>query len=212
MIQLGNIVYNSELVNHQKVSFVNYIEESIPYNQTPDLPTLYVGFQFLKDCNSSNPTIKHHPIISKEIIGNRLYFVPSFDENRGNHVMGVFDFIENLPHYYFPVRYRYINLDPVFFQICDLDDLFNLLPRVSIQGYCYKNEMLYLFDGKNIFGIDLLGYKFFDFDIDFILRRAKILSKSFVDDTEGSIFQTYYRIFPDYEYLRRYLTVLLSKG
>jgi hypothetical protein len=74
-MKIANIIYEKELVNHTKVEYVNYINEKIEYEKIGNnLPTLYVGWSFMKECNLKNEIIKNADILKKKIITNELYW------------------------------------------------------------------------------------------------------------------------------------------
>lgn len=214
MKKLANIIYRDELINHTKVDYINYIQGDVSINDIDnDLPTLYVGWYFLKEVNENHPLLNHASILDKKIIPNQLYWEFSFNENKPQHVNGVDDFITDCLSYYFLSRYTYINLDPVFFSIKNLDDLFDLLPKQIDGIYNHKNEMLYLVKGNKITGIDLKYYGFFEFNIEEMIEKliSKLISPTqYFDDTKGSLFSKNNKIYQNFITLKRYMVVLLS--
>lgn len=212
MNKIGNIIFEDELVNHTESEYINYIKEPVDIESVDyRLPTLYVGWNFLKRVNPDNELIQKHSILDKRIYSNILYWEYSFKENKSQHVSGVEMFVNNVPQYYFGSKYRYSNIDPVFFNISSVSDLMDLLPKQINYYYEYKDEMIYLLSDDNITGIDLKMYGFFDFDIEEIKTTIKKRCTSGETDKEGLIYQKYYKILPHYEYLKRYLVVILSK-
>lgn len=211
-MKLGNIIYQEDLVNHEKVDFVNYIKEPIEYQKyQTNLPTLYVGWRFFKESNPNDIIIQPQSILEKKVVTNQLYWEHSFKENKSQHVLGVEMFINDVPYMYFTSKYNYYNIDPVFFQIQNIDDLFNVLPKNIDAYYNYKGEMLYILKDSVIWGIDIKMYEYFEFDIENILFKISKKSTIFFTDLDGETYQKYYKTFPDFDYLRRYIVVLLSK-
>ena len=213
MQKIANIVYENELINHTKVKYINYINDQISFDKIDTtLPTLYVGWKFLKLSNPNDNLILNHNILDKRIISYQLYWEFSFEENKSDHVTGVKMFVNNAPYYYFNSNYKFTNIDPVFFNICDFDDLKLLLPKTVDYYYKYKNEMLYTLSGSSIVGIDLKMYDFFNFDIEAILDeiRKRCIGGGVIDP-DADDYKNYYKIFPEFEFLKRYLVVLLSK-
>ena len=144
-MKIANVVYEKELVNHTKVEFANYYCEPIEYDKLDkSLPTLYVGWSFMKACNPSNPIIMNADILKKKIITNELYWEFSFDESKASHVKGVDTFTGIAPQFYFTPKYQYVNLDPVFFQIADIQGLMDVVPKEIKASYNFKNEIVYL--------------------------------------------------------------------
>ena len=216
-MKLGNIIYEKELVNHTQVDYINYINIPTEYDTLDKtLPTLYVGWSFMKNSNLNNSIIQNANILHKKIIGNELYWECSFEESKTSHVKGIESFIKLVPQFYYQPKYTYINLDPVFFQIVTIDDLMDALPKKIDIIYNFKNEMIYLLHEdenthkKNIIGINLKMYSFFQFNITELLNNIVQRSKRVITDFEGIEYQKQYRIFSNFIYLKRYLIVILS--
>lgn len=211
-MKIANIVYENELINHSKVEYVNYINNPIEYdNIDKSLPTLYVGWTFMKNCNQCNEIIQNADILSKTIINNELYWEYSFSEIKSAHIKGVENFINLAPSYYFSSRYSYVNIDPVFKKIMNIDEIINLIPNKIDIMYIFRNDMIYLLNGNTIWGIDLVMYNFFQFNNEEIISRLIEKSEKVYNDLDCSIYKSYYKIFPNYLQLKRYIVVLLSK-
>lgn len=211
-MKIANIVYEKELVNHVEVEYVNYYKESIEYDKLDkSLPTLYVGWSFMKASNPGNEIIQNANILHKKIVANELYWECSFEESKSSHVKGIETFVTYIPQFYFAPKYNYINLDPVFFQLKDMQDLFDVLPKEIDVMYNYKNEMIYLLTDNKITGINLKMFEFFKFNLDEILTRISEKTKTKYPDLSGEIYQTYYKILPNFTNLKRYLITILSK-
>jgi len=209
-MKIANIVYEKELINHVEVDYVNYYKGVHEYDSLDKtLPTLYVGWSFMKTCNEFNEIIQNADILRKKIVGNELYWEFSFEESKPSHVKGVESFINLAPQYYFPPKYSYINLDPVFFQIVDVQGLLDVVPKEIDKVYNYKNEMLYVLKGKNISGVDLKMYSFFKFDIKEIQEEISVRSAVFINDMDGQMHLNQYKILPNFTLLKRYLITLL---
>jgi hypothetical protein len=168
----------------------------------------------MKSCNPGNEIIQNADILRKKIITNELYWEFSFKESKASHVKGVNTFTNLVPQFYFTPKYSYINLDPVGFNLRDIKDLMDVIPKEIDCIYNYKNEMVYILKDKKITGINLKMYDFFKFNVNNIIyrlgERLKINSE-FITDLEGETYQTYYKIFPNFEFLKRYLVTILSK-
>jgi len=209
---IANIVYEKELVNHVEVEYINYYRGLTEYDKLDKtLPTLYVGWSFMKACNPDNEIIQNANILHKKIVANELYWECSFEESKGSHVKGIDNFINAIPQFYFPPKYKYINLDPVFFQLKDMQDLFDVLPIEIDTTYIYKNEMLYIISNNKITGINLNMFEFFKFNIEEIKRRILEKTKIIYPDLSGEIYLKYYKILPNFTHLKRYLITILSK-
>ena len=211
-MKIANIIYEDELVNHTEVEYVNYHKGPQEYEKLDKtLPTLYVGWSFMKASNPNNEIIKNADILKKKIVTNELYWECSFAENKSAHVKGVENFLNAVPQFYFAPKYSYINLDPVFFQIVDTDGLMDVLPKELDFQYNLKNEMVYLQKDGKIWGINLKMYEFFKFNIPEMLARIESRCKNSKNDLDGNIYQSYYKILPNFTLLKRYLITILSK-
>jgi hypothetical protein len=211
-MKIGNIIFENELVNHTKVDYINYFNEELSYNDLIDksLPTLYVGWIFMKVCNLKTEFIKNIDILNK-VISDNLKWEFSFEENKSAHIKGVEDFVKNLPEQYFSPKYTYINLDPVFFQLRDFQDLIDVLPKSIDSYYNFKNEMIYLLVDNKITGINLKMFEFFKFNINDIIMKISERTKEVFNDVDGEIYKEYYQIFPEFTFLKRYLISMLKK-
>jgi hypothetical protein len=210
-MKIANIIYEKELVNHNEVEYVNYYKGLQEYDKLDKtLPTLYVGWSFMKSCNEFNDIIQNANILHKKIIANELYWECSFEESKPSHVKGIESFVKLAPYFYFQPKYTYINLDPLFFQISDIEGLMDVLPKEIDVLYNFKNEMIYLLAGNKITGIDLLMYTFFKFNVEEILTRIQERTKKYLNDSDGSTYLSYYKTLPNFSRLKRYLIVILS--
>lgn len=211
-MKIANIIYEKELVNHKEVDFVNYYNESKAYNDIDKtLPTLYVGWRFMKDSNPDNGIIQNAEILTKKIITNELYWEFSFSEDKAAHVKGVNAFVNKAPEFHFNPKFTYINLDPVFFQLKDTQDVMDVIPKEIDSIYNYKNEMIYLLKDNKITGINLKMYEFFKFNISDLLSRIGQRTNDSTLDFDGTLYQKYYKIFPNFQLLKRYIVTILSK-
>lgn len=219
-MKIANVIYEKELVNHTMVEYVNYNQGTLEYDSLDKTkPTLYVGWSFMKACNPKNEIIQNADILHKKIITNELYWECSFEESKSSHVKGVENFVNFAPQFYFTPKYTYTNLDPIFFQLKDIQDLMDVVPKNVKASYNYKNELVYLLSEskiagetkETIWGINLKMYEFFKFGIEEIVTQLSLRTENSYYDYEGTQYQTYYKIFPNFELLKRYLVTILSK-
>jgi hypothetical protein len=212
-MKIANVIYEKELVNHTKVEYVNYYSEPIEHEKLDkSLPTLYVGWSFMKECNPNNRIIQNADILKKKIVSNELYWEFNFEESKASHVKGVESFVNFAPQFYFQPKYTYINLDPVFFQIKDIQDLTDVLPKEKDAVYDFKNEMLYILKENKITGIDLKMYAFFKFDINEIISEVSNKNTAvYLNDLDGQMYLNQYKIFPNFSHLKRYMVVIMTK-
>jgi hypothetical protein len=209
-MKIANIVYENELVNHTNVDYINYHKKPIDYDDLDkNLPTLYVGWSFMKKCSLNNPIIQNANILHKKIIGNELYWEFDFIESKSSHVTGIESFVDLVPRFYFTPKYSYINLDPVFFQINNLEDLLDVVAKNINKVYLFKKDMLYLLVDNKITGIDLKMYDFFKFNIDDIISGLHKRTDFFHDDYEGEIYKSFYKKLPNFTLLKRYVVTMV---
>lgn len=208
-MKIANIIYENELVNHTEVEYVNYFKGLQEYNKLDKtLPILYVGWSFMKTCNPENTIIQNADILKKRIISNELYWEFSYEESKTSHVKGISNFINLVPQFYFLPKYLFTNLDPVFFGIQDIEELLFILPPDIDATYQYKDEMLYVLSKNKIWSINLKMFEFFQFSADEILSRIQDRSTLTTVDFDGLMYQKYYKIFPNFTYLKRYIITL----
>jgi hypothetical protein len=211
-MKIGNIVFESEPVNHVRVEYINYYDLSTNLNTiNKNLPTLYVGWSYLKKCNLGDEITGLTSILNKIIIPNKLYWEFSFSENKPEHAKGVNSFAELVPKYYFLNNYEYKSLDPIFKNINSLIEIEVMLPIKIDSMYNYKNEMLYLLNDNRIIGIDLKMFDFFKFNINEIINLVTERTIRQYDDIDGELYQKQYKIFSNFIFLKRYMVSILSK-
>ena len=208
---LGNIVYEKELVNHEELDYINYYDSTKDLSGIDwDLPTLIVGWSYMIKTFEDNELIQKANILHHRIESNNLYWEFSFEENKSSHVTGVNSFVTNIFDFYFS-RYKYINLDPIFFQINDIDELFNILPKELDSFYQYKRDMIYIIKDDQIWGLNLDIYTFFKFDLSEIQDRLeeKITKPSHIDE-DGYLYMKYNKKYQNFDRLKRYIIVILN--
>jgi len=211
-MKIANVVYEKELVNHTMVEYINYHKGTLEYNSIDvKLPTLYVGWSFMKKCNPNNEIILHADILKKKIVTNELYWEFSFDESKASHVKGIDSFVNIAPQFYFTPKYQFVNLDPVFFQITEIEDLMAVLPKEIDVTYNFKDEMIYVLKDNKIWAINLKMYEFFKFNIAEIKEYISIRSAVYMNDMDGQMYLNQYKIFPNFQLLKRYMVVILTK-
>jgi hypothetical protein len=210
-MKIGNIIYEKELVNHETVDYINYYDSRKDLSTVNwDLPTLVVGWSYMMNSFKENDLIQKANILTHRIKSNELYWEFSFDENKSSHVSGVRSFINNIYDFYFS-RFKYINLDPIFFQINDVNELMDILPKELDCFYQYKRDMIYILKEKQIWGLNLDIYTFFKFDLNLMQERLedRIIKQSHIDE-DGYLYMNYSKKYPNFEKLKRYLIVMFN--
>lgn len=203
-MKIGNIISDSELINHDVIPYVNYYDYNCLDNIDFSMPTLFVGWISLK----TTFTDSVFNILEKTIKKNHHLWEFNFDENKASHVKGVEDFVNDLPKYYFEHTYSYDNIDPVFSNIKPSDDIRLHFDNYYDAIYNYKNEFLYLLKDNKITGIDLRMFNYFKFDIVYIISHLEKRTSKYTLDIDGEIKISLSKLLPNFLNLRRYLVVL----
>lgn len=204
-MKIGRILYCDELVNHEKLDYIDYQKidiNNITYNES-ELPTLIVGWYFVTCLNFNNTSIDDNVILK-----NKLYWEFSYDEYKSNHIDGVKKFVERLPYYCFMEKYNYINIDPVFHNIENTSDVFKFINNDIRAILNHRDEYLYILSNNNIYGLNLSHYRFYNDDIDELGLALVNRSPYYLYD-DGDYLSKYFRIFPTFIHLKRYLIPIL---
>jgi len=210
-MKVANIVYENELVNHKQVSYINYVKHGSDDYFDVTLPTLYVGWVFLKKQYSHLEVFKDLDILNKTILKDELYWEFSFEENKSEHINGVEDFVNWIPFVYFSSNYRYENINPIYHKIYNIQDLLSELPSDLGIIYNLKDEFLYITHKKTIIGIDLTLFRFFDFDVSEIIFELEKKSKHVFNDLDEKKSKELLKPFNQSFHLKKYLPILLNK-
>ena len=210
-MKIGNIVYNTELVNYTKVPYINYYSQIIDYNKIDNtLPTLFVGWSFMRNSNLRVDSIKNASILEKVILPNKLFWEFSFDENTSSHVIGTNYFTIQVPEYYFNLNYKFIDIDPIYNNIHNINELKNFIPDEIENFYVYKNDIVYFLFENIVYGINLNFYSYIGMNKENILDLIKKhSSRGFVDEI-GDIYTEYHKMFPELSFLKRFIVVISS--
>ncbi len=211
MKPIANIVSENELTNHKKVDWINYVKSVEECETQLTLPTLIVGW---KNYKKNFPHL-HPDILHKEM--NRSYprvaWEFTMDEKITEHFTGIENFVKQAPRYYIDL-FKYQPLDPIADNITTIEDLLSRIPNVNGEGssyYQYKDEIIYVFDRYKcvIYGVYLNAFKYFGFDTKEILTQFNNKFSVKTIDQDGSIYQSFYRQFPDFDRLKRSMVLFL---
>ena len=210
-MKIANIVHDGELINHKMLDYINYFGSPMKYDELDkSLPTLYVGWKSMREANKGHEIFDNANILKHRMISNLLYWEFSFDENKSSHAKGLESFVSYIPTFYFASKYTYIDLDPVFFQISNTQDLFDVLPKQIDASLSTQSKMVYILKDNKITGLNMEMYEFFEFDREEIIQKLQEKSGAYIDDSEGTSFIEYSKIFPNFPQLKRYLIVILT--
>jgi len=198
--KMGRIYYNEILVKHDKVSYVEYVQN--PTNFNFQLPTLIVGWNYVKSLN-----IKNNLNILDKKIKDILFWEFSFNEQKNNHINGVNNFAIGAPTLYFEHQYDYMVIDPIFNNIKNEEDLKFYFNSSIKRVYNYNNENLFILTNENkILGFNLLMFRFFKFNIDSILEK---IDSSIIFNDNGDFFTNLCKKHNFMFDLKRYVVTIL---
>jgi hypothetical protein len=178
------------------------------------LPTLVIGWNLFK---TKFPHLKPN-ILTKEY--GRIRWEFSMEERITDHFNGIANFMKVSPRQYVE-SYKYKNIDPVRDNLLDEDELIKHLivfsNLFSSNAYQYKDEMIYLYSRTTfeITGLHLNAYRYFGFDTEkitnYIFDRVRQSSKNIATlDTDGLVYQSFYKQFPEFDQLKRSIVLFLS--
>ena len=209
MIKFGNIITDTQLVNHKKLDYLIYHTYNDFKEVDWDLPSLFIGWKKVKPLFGEKYELS---ILNNEIIANRVYWEHSFKEQKKKHVDGIFNFTRDCISYRF-AKNEYIPIDPVYYGVTSIEELLNLLPTEIEYGFnILIDGMYYLMNDNKIYGVDLYTYKFFGFEIPDIISelRKRIINDISEADLEFTIHDIQQK-FPFYSNLKRNFISLLRK-
>jgi hypothetical protein len=200
---IANIITEKELVNHKKLSWINYSQD---IECDLNIPTLVIGWSFFK-----KKFEYLYPNILKKSINlsyPRVGWEFTIDERITDHFNGIESFIGNAPKLFID-NFKYKSIDPIKNDINNLDDLAYLLPYNGIY-YQYKDEIIYLYDKINneIYGVYLNAFDYFGLNKTIICEYFFKKYDSIID-LDGEKYQNYYREFPNFDLLKRSMVLFL---
>jgi hypothetical protein len=204
---LLNIVHNTPLVNHEKVDYVNYIETDDPVairNALKPAPILLIGYKLAKNLYQKYQEVN---ILDKQLTNGVLWEF-SYDENRSQHIEGVFNIVHKriLNVKFSTIKYELI--DPIFNNIRKEEEILSKILPVDFSYITSGMIYAYNSNAKAIYGIDLKAYNFFGFNE--MIIRDTIASFPHQIDLQDDILVDYKLKFPYVNNLKRYLVLLLQ--
>lgn len=205
MIKIGTIVHNEKLINHKPLSYIHYQFLGNTPKSDKNLPTLIVGWKLVNETIPKYP----HDILERELHlkrKQRYYWEFSPSEDIVQYSTGIDFFVKRLP-YLFINNFQYRNADPIFNNLFSAEEMDAYLPSGG-SLYIYKNEMAYYLHENTIYGIKLSIYEYLGISTSIIIQG--LISKSiqhYLDDSTE--YQKYYKLFPEFGYLKRSMVVFL---
>jgi len=221
--QIANIITEIDLSNHKILEWINYVKFDpsmtgrINLHANLALPTLIVGWSlFKKEFAYLNPNI-----LKKEGYSGipQIQYEFSMDEKMTDHFNGIEKFVKTAPRKYVEIK-PYRTVDPIKDNIINADHVIEhmngFLNLFNCNTYQYKDEIIYLYDRTRleITGIYLNSFRYFQYDVerikDLIYSRVQQNSYNTVTkDVDGSIYQSYYKHFPEFDQLKRTIVLFL---
>jgi hypothetical protein len=218
-MKIANILYelNTELTNHKKLDWINYVRY-VPENGITEIavdylrPTLFIGWKNFKHIYSGlQPNIlykKYQSTYFRDKITLQWEF--SMDEKITEHFTGIEEFVKNAPREYVNT-FPYKSIDPIANNIETVEQIWEHIPEGDLRYYQYKDEIIYVLNKtkREIYGIYLTAFKYFGLDNKIIADffSNKIIAKTI--DSDASLYQSYYRQFPDFDQLKRGMVLFL---
>lgn len=204
MKHIANIVSNREISNHTKLSWINYATFTDAINWS--LPTLFVGWKDVKHHLS-----QYYPsIVEKDIKGFPYTWEFGMDEKMTEHFNGIEAFVQKAPRKFID-KWVHVPIDPIVDDIKVIADIINIIGNSPTRLYFYKKEIIYVWvpsKGK-IFSVFLTAFEYFGFNIDDLILLLKMEYTDYHVDNEGLIYQEFYRLFPDFDQLKRAIVIFL---
>lgn len=206
MKKIANIVTGVELTNHKKLDWTNYAQSTSDCDLT--IPTLIVGWNRYK---TEFPHLYPNILEKKSIGSSPLWWEFSLDEKVVDHFNGVEKFVKTAPRAFCEL-YKYQSIDPIKDMIGDEWDLISRIPLTNSFMYQYKDEIIYVLDcnENKIYGIYLNAFKYFKYDIQLIMDRLSNRIEKRIIDRDGTLYQSYYKLFPDFDQLKRTIVLFLE--
>lgn len=185
-IKLGIIYYKDELILHDKVNYIEYIQIN-DYNEIKytKRPVLIVGWNIVKNKYTSVN------ILNKKINDN-LYWCFSFNEKKNDYIDNINKFIYSDVLNVFN-SFEYIIISPVFNnKIKNENDIIEYFKDCKLNNiYVSANKELAILCNNTIYKINLKELKFFKYNINIIVDFLKENYKNFYYDRKGRIEKMY---------------------
>jgi len=207
--KIANIISENELVNHKKVNWIGYYDYKSWNDCDLSLPTLVVGWNKYKE---------HFPYLYPNILykhlnptNPRVMWEFSMEERVVDYFTGVESFVKKAPREYCEL-YEYISIDPIKHAIREEWDLIEKIPFSNSVMYQYKDEIIYILDRNQskIYGIYLNAFRYFKYDTKKIMTLFSDRIEKQVIDLDGSLYQSFYKQFPNFDQLKRTIVLFLE--
>lgn len=212
MKKIANIISSKDEVE-KKCDWINYYEilddntEVEKFINSPMLvlPTLVVGWtKFKTKFTKFKPDINNHE-------HGMLSWIFSKDEKMTFFFNGLDEFVKIAPKKFID-SFGYKVIDPIVNKIQNEEQLIEQLPEFKTShAYQYKDEIIYLYykERKEIIGIYLPPFKYFNMDTAKISQLIQQNCGSMVIDKDGTQYQQFYKQFPDFDRLKRTMVIFL---
>lgn len=206
MKKIANIICSEEIFNHKKIDWINYVSTTADANLS--LPTLFIGWNKFKH---EFPHLYPNILVKKPEIKYPLTWEFSMEERITDHFKGIEDFIKKAPREYCEL-YQYKSIDPIIDKIENELDLVSKIPLIDSKFYQYKDEIIYIFSKKEnkIYGIYLNSFRYFKYDTQSIVNHLSTMIENHQIDIDGSLYQSYYKQFPNFDQLKRSIVLFLD--
>lgn len=206
MKKIANIVSDVELTNHKKLEWINYVSSINECNL--ELPTLIIGWNRYK---REFPHLFPNILNKRPSMNKPLWWEFALDEKVVDHFNGVENFVKTAPREFCNL-YTYQSIDPIKDVVIDEFDLISRIPYHNTFYYQYKDEIIYILDRNNgkIFGIYLNSFRYFKYDTNKIITLLLNRVEKRIIDADGTLYQSYYKLFPNFDQLKRTIVLFLE--
>lgn len=168
-MKVANIVSNTKINVSEEFNVVKSMDDIIQ-----GLPTLIIGYEYVN---------KHFPDfdISSFCLGPDLYWTFKRTERRDNFEQDLLKFISKV-YTDLVSKTVYVFVDPIQHKPKTLRKIIRKIYSLENVVTYVNGQMIYLYSGEFIFGVDLKLLKFMGVNIEKIKEKIKTLSSVFLDD------------------------------
>ena len=200
---IANIIGNCEKSHISvDVGYLSLINFTNDFNNINDnIPTVIIGWGKVKSLYPDASILEH------EIIKDKVFWIFSKEEKISNYFTDLNNFIIKIPEL-FVNNYKVKIIDPVFENIFNIKELFELLKSYKDYKVIDTNNTLFLLYKKQQFILDLNVFDFFNFDIKEIRTILYKNSKNYIYDKNKKIINELFDIFGSFSIFEKYSAIL----
>ena len=183
-MKIANIVSNTNITLPEHFNIVSSIEDIIS-----DLPTLIVGYELTKKL------FNDFDILEREIKAN-VYWTVKKTEDRDKYQNDIAWFQYKVYNNLIK-DIKYVIVDPIQQNKKTIKKIINKIYSLNNIISYEKNNMIYIYDDRLIFGIDLNLFEYMCINTKRIREKIKKISKFYLDNNETIIEYKEYIVYLD---------------